>query len=30
MTVASDAVPKSTWIWRAASQYEINRHSLKQ
>jgi len=28
MTVASDAVPKSTSIWGAASQYEINRHSL--
>jgi len=27
MTAASDAVAKSTSIWEAASQYEINRHT---
>ena len=28
MTAASDAVAKSTSFWEAASQYEINRHTL--
>jgi len=26
----TDAVAKSTLIWKAASQYEINRHTLKR
>jgi len=30
MTAVSDAVAKSTLIWKDASQYEINRHTLKR